>query len=201
MKKKGILPKLAAALFLAEMVLILLSWVLSVIKPEWELRSLLGGEGMRWLVGRHAEVLSTPLLIYILLLSVAWGIARDCGLFKALLHKTLLSYRERIALKYAVITIVAVVLLLLLLSVAPHAMLLGVTGTLSPSPFSAGFVSMTALGICIVAYVYGFLAGRYDSLQMVYDAAISGISSASQLLLFYVLGAHLYFSVEYVFIR
>ena len=57
----------ALVLLLAELVLILLSWILFAIGEE-EVRSLLSSEGIRWFVGGFTTMVSSPLLVWLIIL-------------------------------------------------------------------------------------------------------------------------------------
>ena len=57
-RKKTFLAVLALLMGIGQIVLILASWIISSIKPEWGVRSLLSGEGIRWLFGNFTENIS-----------------------------------------------------------------------------------------------------------------------------------------------
>ena len=60
MNKAGnLLSRLALALVIAELVLVLVSWILSAAAVG-SVRSLLSSEGIRWLFGHFASMLATP---------------------------------------------------------------------------------------------------------------------------------------------
>ncbi len=198
MRTKDWWPRIAVGLFLSEILLVLLSWVLSVVVPDWNLRSLLDGEGLRWLLAKHSELLASPLLVYMLLLSIAYGCITQSGVGRALLRMHNLSYRERIAMKHTIIVICIWVAILLFLAVGPNALMLAVDGAIYPSPFSAAFISLVALGLCVVASTFGVLSGRFDKLQDLYDASVVGVKMSAPLLVMYLLGAHLWYSILFV---
>ena len=81
--KTKVLPYAALALFVAEMLLCLVSWIVSVLLPESGVRSAFSGEGIRWLMGHYAEFLASPLLAWLLLLSMAYGTCRGHPLPRA----------------------------------------------------------------------------------------------------------------------
>ena len=70
---KKYLPHIALSLFLAEIMLILLSWLLSAAMPNSGIRSLLSGEGLRWFMGHFGNILATPQLAWLLLAAIAVG--------------------------------------------------------------------------------------------------------------------------------
>lgn len=191
---KKVLPYIVLALFGAELLLMLLSWILSAAMPMSGVRSMLSGEGIRWFLGHFAHVLATPVLVWLLLLAMAYGSIRHCGIFE-----DRSSYRSRRALWLSALYIIIYIGVVLLMAVMPHAVLLSATGDLWPSPFSASLVALVAFGLLSMGVVYGVVAGTFLSFSDVYDALLYGIRQAAPLLLFYVLAAQLYYSLRFVF--
>ena len=191
---RRLLPSLALALMVAQLLLMLGSWLYSAAFPDAEVHSLLSGEGIRWFMGHFADVLATPLLVNIILLSMAWGVLMRCGVFTARA-----SYRQRRALWLSVAFLAAYVGVVLLLSVVPHAVLLSATGSLWPSPFSASLLPVAAFGLLTFSCLYGLIAGTFQTLSDVYESLLQGIGSAAPLLVFYILLTQLYYSFSFVF--
>ena len=77
---KKLVAYIALALLLTEVALLLLSWLLSATMAEEGVRSLLSPEGVRFLLGGFTSFLQKPLLIWLLLLSMAWGCIQGSGL-------------------------------------------------------------------------------------------------------------------------
>ncbi len=70
-----LLPVTAGVLVLAQLLLMLVSWIWSAAVPASGVRSMLSSEGIRWFFGHFAEMLATPLLVWILLLAAAYGLS------------------------------------------------------------------------------------------------------------------------------
>ena len=104
---KRLLPRIALGLFFAQLLLMPVSWLLSAVYPSSGLRSLLSGEGLRWFMGHFTDLLSTPVLIWIVLCTMAWG----CLWHSRLLHRPA-NYRESRALMIALLLLAVVVLLI-----------------------------------------------------------------------------------------
>ncbi len=188
------LPAYAAAVLLvAQVVLMILSWVLSAGVPKWGLRSLIDGPGLRWFLGRYTETLSSPILIYLLLMAIAIGMMRCCGILQ-----TTFAFREKIALRFSIVTAILYVVAILSFVAFSDAILLGVTGTIYPSPFASAVVPLFALGISLVSGVYGFLSGNMPTIGSFYQSCISGLQLFAPLLLFYILISTFYQSLLYV---
>ena len=203
------MPYLALTLIAAQLLLILVSWIWSAAMPMSGVRSMLSSEGIRWFLGHFAHMLATPLLMWLLLLAMSWGVLRDSGLLQLFAARRdhvrgtqtairLRSYRQRRAVMLTALFLLFYIAVVLLLTVVPHAVLLSATGSLWPSPFSASLVPVIAFGILLCSIVFGVVAGRYESLQGVYCSLLSGIRSAAPLLLFYVLFMQFYESLCYV---
>ncbi len=188
------LPHIAFSLLAAQLLLMLVSWLLSAAIPTSGVRSLLSSEGLRWFLGHFSDVLGTPLLLCLLLLLMAYGCLKGCGIlhFKS-------SYRQNRALIITLSLLFVYVGVIVLLVMMPHAVLLSATGLLWPSPFSAAIVPMLAFGITLLCAVYGYVAGTYCNMSDVYQSLISGIREGAPFLLFYVLLGQLYYSLQYIF--
>lgn len=194
--KNKLLARLAFGLLLAELLLVLVSWLLSTM-PVVEVRSLLSSEGLRWFMGQLSDCMATPLLVWIFLLGMGVVSLRRSGLSDIL--KPGRSKPDRIALWSVLVLFLVLIAVVLLLTVVPQAILLSATGSLFPSPFSAALVPMVALGMCLLGIVYGVLSGRFATLTDLYELLISGIRSCTVVVLFYLLAAQLYFTVCWMF--
>lgn len=197
---KRIFPYIALVLALAEVLLILLSWFLSAALPNSGVRSILSGEGIRWFMGHFSDMLATPVLVWIVLLAMAFGSFSQCGICKSSEGGSQTkSYRERRALLISGVTLAMCVIVMLLLTVAPHAILLSATGSLFPSPFLASLLPVIAFSVCASSIIYGVIAGTYNSLSAVYESLLYGIRWAAPCLLFYILLIQFCDSLMFVF--
>ncbi len=192
--KKKIFPRLALALMGCQLLLMFASWLYSAAIPTSGVHSLLSGEGLRWFMGHYAYVLSTPLLIWLLLLGIAYGAFMHSGL----LRRRFNGYRERRALWISLAFLACYVAFVLLCTIVPHAVLLSASGNLWPSPFSHSLMPVIAFGITAFSVVYGIIAGCYKTLADVYDSLLYGIREFAPLLLFYVLLTQFYYSICFV---
>ena len=188
------LPHIAFLLLAAQVLLMLVSWLLSAAIPASGVRSLLSSEGLRWFLGHFSDVLGTPVLLCLLLLLMAYGCLRGCGILR---YRS--SYRQNRALMITLFLSVVYVAVVVLLVMMPHAILLSATGTLWPSPFSAAIVPLLAFGITLLSAVYGYVAGSYRNMSDIYQSTINGIRNGAPFLLFYVLIGQLYYSLKFIF--
>lgn len=174
---KRSLPYIALTLAVGELLLVLGSWILSAALPMSGIRSMLSGEGIRFFLGHFADLLATPLLVWLLLLAMAYGVVLRSGIFSGTR-----SFRTSRARLIALLFAVAYLAVVLLMTLVPHAVLLSASGTLWPSPFSASLVPLIAFGLAMVAAVYGIVAGTITSLADIYDSFVDGLRRAAALL-------------------
>ena len=190
---KRILPYIALALALAQLLLILTSWIWSAAMPLSGVRSMLSSEGIRWFLGHFAELMASPVLVWILLGAMAYGAVVQCR--STLQGNNYRSSRARI-ISFAFLAVYVV--LILLLTVTPHAVLLSASGLLWPSPFSASIVPITAFGILLAAILYGVIAGTFETLSDVYESLVYGLRQCAPLLPVYILFMQLFESFRFV---
>lgn len=195
--KNRVSAHIALVLGILELGLILASWIFSSMFPDSGMRSLLGSEGVRWFFGRFTDIVSGRLLVWLILLSVAFGCARESGISH--IFRGRLQYRERIALSFAVCMFLIYSAVFITLAFIPHAILLSASGELFPSPFSASLIPVVSFGICLLSVVYGIVSGRFRSVEDVYMSLFAGISTAAPVFLYYILLIQLYYSVLFVF--
>lgn len=192
--KTSNLGMLMLLLLIAEAVLILISWIFSAMRVEG-VRSLLSGEGLRWLFGNFTSMVASPWLSCLVLMLVALGCLQKSGLF----NRPHTSYRDRMALRLTTVFLVLYVGVVLLLTAVPHAVLLSSTGSLFPSPFSRSIVPLLSFGIILFSVSFGLVSGRFQTLSDVLDALSFGCRKGAPLFIFYILVIQLYESLKFVF--
>ena len=188
-----LLAVVGVGLLLAELVLIFVSWLLSATMTDG-VRSLLSSEGIRWFFGSFVDVMASPWLVWLLIILIALGSLQRSGLFT--MQR---SYREKVALRAALLFLVLYVAVILLLTVTPNAILLSIKGSLFPSAFSRSFVPIVAFGIVLVSISFGVMSGRINSLSGVLEALSFGIGKGAELLVLYILFIQFYESLWFVF--
>ena len=193
---KKIVSYLAMVLAVAEIVLILVSWLLSATVGD-DVRSLLSSEGIRFFFGGFVNMLLSPLLVWIVLLSMAYGCLCSSGMLS--MFNDHMGYRQRQTLFILVVVLSVYVVIVLALSVSPHAVLLSATGRLWPSAFSRALVPIIAIGIILLSTVYGLVSRRFLSLSDVCQSLSGGIATAAPLFLLYVLFMQLFSSLRFAF--
>ena len=82
MKSDRTIACIALTLGIVELLLALVSWLLGATTDSNTIRSMLSSEGIRWMFGHFAEMLSSRYLVWLVLLSIASGPLWDCGIFR-----------------------------------------------------------------------------------------------------------------------
>ena len=193
----------AVVLIMCLTLLVLSSWIISSAFPGTSVHSLLSSEGVRLFFGRFVGHAASWPLVWLLLLTIAWGVFRSSGLGEILGNcsrndRRLLS-RQRFALTLSVVELVLILVVMILLTLVPHAILLGSTGTLFPSPFSRSFVAVLSFTVIVCSLTYGLASRQLTSLSDVMSALVSGFSSVIPLFVLYLLAVQLYYGILFVF--
>lgn len=191
MTKNRLLSHIAALLLLAQLLLMLVSWVYSAALPSSGVRSLLSSEGIRWFFGHFASMIATPVLVWLILLAAAYGCVRESGLFvkKKSNSKTYLL---------TAIFLIIYIAIILLMTVVPHAVLLSASGALWPSPFSVSLVPLIAFGLLATSVIHGVVNGSMPTFHAIFHAAVDGIRQAAPILILYILLMQFYESLLFV---
>ena len=179
--KNKLLGIVAVVLLLLQVAVIIVSWLVSAAMPDVPIHSLLSSEGIRWFFGTFVDNLLTPLLVWLLLLSMAWSTVSKSRLL-----------RTSLAVALMLVAVVA------LLTAVPNAILLSATGELFPSSFSRSIVPVVCFIVTVTAMVYGFLLGTISSLSDFYEALSGGAKFFAGLLPIYVSGCELVASLMFV---
>lgn len=203
---KSKLGYIVLTLAIAQILLIFLSWLITAAAIDLPLRSLLSTEGVRWLFGSFVANQLTPLLVYFITASIAGGVFVYSKFYDALRNafskgrvNTELAYRERIGLRLALVEFLLAIVIMLLLTVVPHAILLSVTGQLFPSNFSVSLIPTLSFILLVMSLSYGVTSGTINSIQKLQEMLSVGLETTAKYLPIYVFGVELYMSVLYVF--
>ena len=197
--------RLAVVAAVAQMVLVLVSWLWSAAMPDSQVRSLLSPRGIRWFFGRFVDGELSPALVWLLLMGVAVGGMRSSGVLGVARRMVrpqgrTLSPLQRFAIRTSVALLLIEMAVVALLTLPPHALLLSVTGDLFPSSFSVAAVPIVAFLCTTVSVCYGLLAGVYHTLSDVGRGLCSESAPLMLLVLIYVLVSQVVHSVTYVFV-
>lgn len=190
---KRLIALACVAFGVAELLLVILSWLLSATRLEG-VRSLISSEGIRWFVGEFTYTLASPLLVWLLLVLVALGCLQRSGLMSRGR-----GYRDRVALRVSLSFMIIYVVIICLLTLMPHAILLSVTGSLFPSAFSRALVPIICFGIGVLSISFGMVSGRLHTLTDILDALTFGLQQGAPLIILYIMFFQFYASLLFVF--
>ena len=183
---------------IAETLLVILSWLLSAMRVEG-VRSLLSSEGIRWFFSSFNDLIASPVLVGLLVLMCALGCLQKSRVTTIFGGKKSINFRDRLALYVALAFLLIYVIIIILLTLMPHAILLSATGHLFPSAFSRSLVPIIAFGICIFSVAFGLMAGVMQNLSDILQALSFGIAKGAPLLVFYLFAVQLVGCLRFVF--
>jgi aminobenzoyl-glutamate transport protein len=193
---KKVIAILVQIVLVAQVVLLLVSWLIAAAMPQSAVRSLLSSEGIRWLFGSLTGNLATPTLLCLILILMAVGAMRKSGIRHLFVRAT---YRQRFAQRVVIAELVLLFIVLLLLTAVPEASLLSVTGVLFPSSFTDSLLPVFCIVVIAVCLSYGFVSGRLSTCEDALDAMSSGLSRWRGLVVLYLVLAEFFESLRYVF--
>ncbi len=192
----------AVVLIALQLIIILLSWMLDASSSVPTVHSLLSEEGIRWFFGQYTSFLSNPVLIWLLLLSIAWGTYRESGIgmvTRMIINGRKISYRQRFSFRVSMVICLFLVMVVILLTAVPHAILLSSTGTLFPSSFSAAIIPIIAFIITVVSVCYGVMVGKIKTAGSLMHTLTAGLSETLPLWVLYILFMQVWESVLFMF--
>lgn len=193
---------ISLVLVVLQLVLVMASWIMTAAMPELPMRSLLSAEGIRWFFGHFVENINSQVLVSIVLLAVAIGAVMFSGVAESLsgivFHRKT-RYMERVALWAVAIELAIAVIVVILLTSVPHAILLSVTGHLFPSSFSQSLIPIVSVTLLICSLSFGIVSGKLSSMGLVYETMTYGLVCYAWLIPIYIFAIELYRSVLFVF--
>ena len=193
---KKVIAILVQIVLVAQIVLLLVSWLIAAAMPQSAVRSLLSSEGIRWLFGSLTGNLATPTLLCLILILMAVGTMRKSGIRHLFVRAT---YRQRFALRVVIAELVLMLVVLLLLTAVPGAPLLSVIGVLFPSSFTDSLLPVLCIAVIVVSLSYGFVSGRLSNRESALDAMTHGLTRWGSLIVLYLVLAEFLESLRYVF--
>ena len=186
------------SLLLAEVLLVILSWLLSAMMMEG-VRSLLSSECIRWYFGSFTAMMASPLLVWLLLILSAVGCVQQSGVVELSRQARPITYRERIALRVAFVFLVIYVAIIALLTLMPHAILLSATGELFPSAFSRSLVPIVTFGLILFSVSFAMVSGHLKGFSEILNALSFGIAKGAPLVIVLILLIQIWESIRFVF--
>ena len=193
------LALLTVGLLAAQALLFLVSWLVTAMRPDTAMHSLLSSEGIRWFFGSFIGNVASPILVWILVIAMAFSVMADTRLLHDIRHFAALPYRPRFALQFVALELFLFIVVVVISALVPHAPLLSVTGQLFPSSFSRSLIPMIAFCVILMSVTYGLLSGKMKSWDEALLSITRGVSRVAPLILVYIVAAELFCSLMYVF--
>lgn len=185
-----------------QVLVIVASWIITAGMPEIPMRSLLSAGGIRWFFGNFTSNLDTILLVDLILLMISIGSMSYSGLTDTIMNiirKKRLRYFESVAIWVVAIELIIGIIVVILLTLVPHAILLSVTGHLFPSSFSHSLIPIVSFIILICSLSFGIISNRLNNFEQLYESLVYGLRKCVWIVPIYVLAVELYSSVMYLF--
>ncbi len=189
---------ITCSLLLFQIMVVILSWMIKTIYPDFNGRSLLSGEGVRWFLGNFTNNVASNILVWIILIGLSWGSIRASNILQVFKRSHTLSYRERLGFRVVLIEIMIWVIVIVLLSFIPHAAMLSITGQLFPSSFSKSIVPLIAFIALFSSITYGLIIGRLRKGNLIIEALSNGIKQIAPYIIIYIILVQLIYSIKFV---
>lgn len=189
---------ITCSLLLLQIMVVILSWMIKTIYPEFNGRSLLSGEGVRWFLGNFTNNVASNILVWIILIGLSWGAIRASNILQVFKRSHTLSYRERLGFRVVLIEVMIWFTVIALLSFIPHAAMLSITGQLFPSSFSKSIVPLIAFIALFSSITYGLIIGRLRKGNLIIEALSNGIKQIAPYIIIYIILVQLIYSIKFV---
>lgn len=189
---------ITCSLLLLQIMVVILSWMIKTIYPEFNGRSLLSGEGVRWFLGNFTNNVASNILVWIILIGLSWGAIHASHILQVFKRSHTLSYRERLGFRVVLIEIMIWFTVIALLSFIPHAAMLSITGQLFPSSFSKSIVPLIAFIALFSSITYGLIIGRLRKGNLIIEALSNGIKQIAPYIIIYIILVQLIYSIKFV---
>ena len=189
---------ITCSLLLFQIMVVILSWMIKTIYPDFNGRSLLSGEGVRWFLGNFTNNVASNILVWIILIGLSWGSIRASNILQVFKRSHTLSYRERLGFRVVLIEIMIWGIVIVLLSFIPHAAMLSITGQLFPSSFSKSIVPLIAFIALFSSITYGLIIGKLRKGNLIIEALSNGIKQIAPYIIIYIILVQLIYSIKFV---
>lgn len=189
---------ITCSLLLLQIMVVILSWMIKTIYPDFNGRSLLSGEGVRWFLGDFTNNVASNILVWIILIGLSWGAIHASHILQVFKRSHTLSYRERLGFRVVLIEIMIWFIVIVLLSFIPHAAMLSITGQLFPSSFSKSIVPLIAFIALFSSITYGLIIGRLRKGNLIIEALSNGIKQIAPYIIIYIILVQLIYSIKFV---
>lgn len=185
----------------ANVLLVLMSWILSAVGTD-DVRSMISGEGVRWFFGHYVDIITSPVLVWLLLLSVSYSCFCGSGLregFLILIKREKLVFKQRLGFRVILILLLIQISITAWLVSAPHAVLASPVGSIFPSPFSTGIIPAFAGTVTLLSFVYGLVNGTIQNVDAAFKCLYFKMPVLAPLFIVYIFASQLFACISFVF--
>ena len=109
---------------------------------------------------------ASPLLTHALMILIAIG---------SIIHSRLFRHHDVDAIWTSIVVATICIISLILLAVLPSSPLIGVTGSLYPSPWVDGLIPALCTSAVVISITFGVVSGRINTLRTLLDNLTYGI--------------------------
>ena len=109
---------------------------------------------------------ASPLLTHALMILIAIG---------SIIHSRLFRHHDVDAIWTSIVVATICIISLILLAVLPSSPLIGVTGSLYPSPWVDGLIPALCTSAVVISITFGLVSGRINTLRTLLDNLTYGI--------------------------
>lgn len=188
----------AFILIVLQTILIFGSWIVSAAIPDSQIRPLIGAGGLRWFFSSFTEDMASPILVYIILITLTVNVFINSGMCELFSLKRKMNMQKKFALNVVLVELFTFIVLIVLLTAIPHAVLLSVTGELYPSSFSKGLIPMLCFIVTILSTSYGLVSGSLRGVYDIWNSITTGINFLPAVCFVYILLFQFVSSLSYV---
>ena len=188
----------AFILIVLQTILIFGSWIVSAAIPDSQFRPLIGAGGLRWFFSSFTEDMASPILVYIILITLTVNVFINSGMCELFSLKRKMNMQKKLALNVVLVELCTFIVLIVLLTAMPHAVLLSVTGELFPSSFSKGLIPMLCFIVTILSISYGLVSGCIKGVYDIWDSMTTGVNFLPAVCFVYILLLQFVSSLSYV---
>lgn len=188
----------AFILIVLQTILIFGSWIVSAAIPDSQIRPLIGAGGLRWFFSSFTEDMASPILVYIILITLTVNVFINSGMCELFSLKRKMNMQKKFALNVVLVELCTFIVLIVLLTAIPHAVLLSVTGELYPSSFTKGLIPMLCFIVTILSTSYGLVSGSLRGVYDIWNSITTGINFLPAVCFVYILLFQFVSSLSYV---
>ncbi len=185
-------------LCVAQVLVILFSWIASVLMPELGLNSLLNGSGIRWLLSTYSDNLSSGWFICFLLASMSLGTFFWSGLPQKIISFNKCTYNEKFGTLVFFFGNIVALIVCAVLAFWPDSPLLNVSGELFPGPYLKAVLLILGSSIFVGSVSFALLCNKLERYEDSEQILIYGIQKVVPLVVIYFLLKELVAMMQFV---